>query len=309
MKRLRLALPRRVLLPILAALLLASSLPLWGIAVPPLEGRVNDYAGLISPQTRSYLDNELAALEESDSTQAVILTVPSLEGESLEEFSINVVDAWKLGQKGRDNGILLLVAKSDRKVRIEVGRGLEGSLTDLIAGRIVDNVILPEFRAGNFDQGFLKGSEAIVAVVKGEYKGTGALPGERSAAHKTGNLLIPIVIAILIVAFLGARRRLMGGIGGAIALPLLALLFFSPGLLLNLVLIPLGFLFGFFTPWSLFFPVGRPPGGPWGGGFWGGGFGGFSGPGGGVGGGGLSGGGGFSGGGGGFSGGGASGGW
>lgn len=297
---------RALLIAWAAGLLLICS-PAWSLSVPPLSGRVNDYAAMISPQTRSYLDTELAALEESDSTQVAILTVPTLAGESIEDFSIKVVEAWRLGQMDRDNGALLLVSKGDRAVRIEVGRGLEGSLTDLAAGRIVDAVILPEFKAGRFDQGFLRGTQAIVSVVKGEYKGSGTLPGERTSARSSGGIFVPIVIALLFVAFLGARRRAMGGIGGAIALPLLALLFFSPGLILVLALVPLGFLFGFLTPWSLLFPVGRSMGGRWGG-FGGGGVGGFSG-GSGLGGGGFRAGGGFSGGGGGFSGGGASGGW
>jgi hypothetical protein len=109
--------------------------------VPPLKGRVNDYAGMISPGVRAQLEMELKDFEQSDSTQIVILTIESLEGESLEEFSIKVAETWKIGQKGKDNGAILLVAKKDRKTRIEVGRGLEGKLTDLTAGRIVQLVI------------------------------------------------------------------------------------------------------------------------------------------------------------------------
>ncbi len=283
--------------------LLAAPLAAQSLAVPPLEGRVNDYANMISAPTRDYLTNELAALEQSDSTQVVILTIPSLEGDALEDFSIRVVEKWGIGQKGKDNGVLILVSKADRAVRIEVGYGLEGTLTDLVSGRIVDNIMVPAFKAGDFDQGFIKGTEAVIAVVKGQYTGTGALPGEqRTASVGGGALLVPIIIAFVVVAMLGARRRTLGGIGGALAVPILAWMFFSPSLLIMLLLAPAGFLLGFLPPWSLF-----SAGGGYGGGFWGGGYygGGFSGGSGGFGGGG----GGFSGGGGGFGGGGASGGW
>ncbi len=118
--------------------------------VPKLQGYVNDYATMISPPVRAELNNELRAFEQIDSTQIVILTVPSLEGEALEDFSIKVAEAWKIGQKNKDNGVILLVAKQDRKIRIEVGRGLEGRLTDLMSGRIIDLVMKPRFKRGRF---------------------------------------------------------------------------------------------------------------------------------------------------------------
>lgn len=116
------------------------------LEVPALKGRVNDYAGMMSPGVRAQLEKELQDFEGSESTQIVVLTIDSLEGESLEEFSIKVAETWKIGQKGKDNGAILLVAKKDRKTRIEVGRGLEGKLTDLTAGRIVQLVINPQFK-------------------------------------------------------------------------------------------------------------------------------------------------------------------
>ncbi len=101
---------------------------LFALDVPQLKSRVNDYAGMISEETEQTLEARLAEFEQTDSTQLVILTVSSLEGDSLEEFSIRTASQWELGQKGRDNGILLLVSKGDRLSRIEVGRGLEGRL-------------------------------------------------------------------------------------------------------------------------------------------------------------------------------------
>ena len=106
-----------------------------------------------------------------------VLTVPSLEGEDLEGFSIRVAEAWKIGTAENDNGAILLVSRDDREVRIEVGYGLEGKLTDLMSGRIIDQIIVPNFKAGRFDDGFLQATDAIIGAVKGEYKGTGQLPG------------------------------------------------------------------------------------------------------------------------------------
>ena len=128
------------------------------LEVPALQGYVNDYAAMISPATKDRLENELKAFEQSDSTQLVILTVPSLEGETIEEFGIKVGEAWKIGQKNKDNGIIFVVAKQEHKIRIEVGRGLEGRLTDLLAGRIVNLVISPRFKRGDFDGGFQAGA-------------------------------------------------------------------------------------------------------------------------------------------------------
>ena len=125
-------------------------LPLTAVAldVPHATGYVNDRAGLLSPSTRLKLEHFLEKFEKSDSTQIAVLTIPSLEGESLEEYSLKVAEQWGIGQKGKDNGALLLIAKAERKVRIEVGYGLEGRLTDLLAGRIIDYEITPRFKQG-----------------------------------------------------------------------------------------------------------------------------------------------------------------
>jgi len=176
------------------ALLLASA-PLMA-AFPPapaLKQRVNDYAGMISPQARQQIEQKLAALEAEDGTQIAILTVPSLEGEPIEEFSIRVAEAWKLGDEKRDNGVLLIVSKGDRKVRIEVGYGLEGTLTDLESGRIIRGVIQPAFKSGDFDAGFTGAADALVAAVKGEYK---AEP-KKGDKDKPSALVVLIILAVL----------------------------------------------------------------------------------------------------------------
>jgi uncharacterized protein len=286
-------------------LLLASAGVLFALEVPPLQGRVNDYANMISAGVRAQLEDKLAALEASDSTQVAVLTIPSLEGEDLEGFSIKVAEAWKIGTKENDNGAILLVSKEDRAVRIEVGYGLEGKLTDLMSGRIVDRIIVPNFKEGRFDQGFSEGVDAIIGTVKGEYKGTGT-PAAKSGGF-SGRSLIPLFILFAIVSAVGSRRRIFGGIAGGALLPLVGWLAWSLGLVGILAMIPLGFGAGMILPSIFGFGSGRGRGRR-GGGFWPGGFGGFGGgfKGGGFGGGG---GGGFSGGGGGFGGGGASGRW
>ena len=161
---------RRFLAALFLAGLLALALPALALEPPALTGRVNDLAGMMTPAARARVESVLADLERTDSTQVALLTVPTLAGDSLEEFSLRVAEKWRLGQKGRDNGALILVAKAERKMRIEVGYGLEGRLTDLLAGRIIDNVMSPRFKAGDFDGGFIAGATAVAQAVRGEFK-------------------------------------------------------------------------------------------------------------------------------------------
>jgi len=137
--------------------------------VPVPRGYVNDYGNMISLSAEADLAAKLKNFEETDSTQLVILTVPSLEGEPVEDYSIRVAEAWKIGQKGKDNGILFLVSREDRKMRIEVGRGLEGKLTDLTAGRIIDLVVKPKFKSEDYDGGFTAGVSALIDATRGEF--------------------------------------------------------------------------------------------------------------------------------------------
>ncbi len=253
-------------------------------------------------QTETRLERALQSFDLSDSTQIAILTIPSLEGDALEDFSIRTVDQWKIGQKSKDNGVLLLVSKKDRKIRIEVGRGLEGVLTDLLSGRIIDTVITPYFKAGNFDKGLEAGASAIIQATRGEFKA--GKSDQRSRRGKEPSPLFKFLFfSIALIAFLGNISRPLGAVAGGLVFPLAFLLGLPPtfGLLTLLVLIPAGALGGFALPLLLsgfFRHSGRS-------GYYGGGFGGHrSGLGGGFGGSSF---GGF--GGGGFGGGGASGGW
>ncbi len=151
-------------------LFLLISLPAHALDVPPLEGRINDRAHILSTETITQLTQKLADFEAKTSNQIAVLTIPSLEGEVLEEYSLRVVSTWKLGQADKDNGVLLLIAKSDRKIRIEVGYGLEADLTDFRCQQIIRNEITPEFRNQNFDQGITKGLTAIMNTIQHSYQ-------------------------------------------------------------------------------------------------------------------------------------------
>jgi uncharacterized protein len=270
----------------------------YGLDVPKLQGYVNDYASMISPSAKSRLEQELKAFEQSDSTQIVILTIPSLEEEDIEGFGIKVGDAWQIGQQKKDNGIILIVSKEDRKIRIEVGRGLEGRLTDLTAGRIIDGVITPRFRDGNFDGGFVDGVSSLIDATRGEFK------SDQGTKQQRPDGIPPFwsffFFLIFFTLIMGRAFRPFGGVAGAIGLPSLIRLTVHPiGIPLIILFGIIGFAAGYFLP--LLFPSGGPPSSGYrgrrnggfilGGGGWGGGSrGGFGGGGGSFGGGGASGG-------------------
>ena len=158
----------RLSVGILLSVVLAHPSP--GQEVPFLGGRVNDTAQMLSFGTVNELEMLLQEHEDSTSNQVVVLTIPKLEDLTLEEFSMKVVETWKLGQADKDNGVLLLIARDDRKLRIEVGDGLEGALTDAVSSSIIRNEITPKFREGNFDEGVKAGVGAILAAVSGQYQ-------------------------------------------------------------------------------------------------------------------------------------------
>ncbi len=142
------------------------------ISVPYLIGHVNDYANMLSLNATAELEAALKAHEDSTSNQVAVLIIPSLEGAVLEEYSIKVVETWKLGRADKDNGVLLLIARDDRKVRMEVGNGLEGDLPDIMSGRIIRNQIVPRFKEGNYEAGVRDGVHAILAAIQGAYVAT-----------------------------------------------------------------------------------------------------------------------------------------
>ncbi len=239
----------------------------FSLDIPPLKGYVNDNANMMSASAKTKIESELMAFEKSDSTQIVILTIPSLQGESLEDYSIKVVESWKIGQKGKDNGVLFLVANQERKMRIEVGRGLEGKLTDLTAGRIIDLVVKPKFKRGEFDAGFISGIHAIIDATRGEFK---AEP--KRTSQKKGSLFPLITLLIfggIALLSIGKASRVLGGAAGALGLPAAAYLIIGPVIVTLILLAVAGLLMGIFLP-MLFSGRGSGDGG---GGFWFGGWG------------------------------------
>ncbi|MDF1575854.1 MAG: TPM domain-containing protein [Bacteroidales bacterium] len=136
--------------------------------IPYLTGRVNDYAQILSENGRELLGAKLKEHEDRTTNQIVVLTIPSLEGESIEDYSNLVYNEWKLGLKDRDNGILIVVVPYEKQMRIEVGYGLEGVITDLMAGRIIREIMAPMFREGDFEGGITEGALAVIGVLEGQ---------------------------------------------------------------------------------------------------------------------------------------------
>ncbi|NOS82978.1 MAG: hypothetical protein HOP32_15495, partial [Nitrospira sp.] len=181
-----------------SALTLASLV--FALDVPPLTGRVVDLAQVLPANVAASLARDLEAHEVKTSNQVALLILPSLEGEPLETFAHRVATTWKLGQKGTDNGVLLLLALRERKVRIEVGYGLEGTLTDLRSAHIIRQEIVPRLRSGDLPGGMVAGVQAILDTIEGTYKAEETLPGQvRSGQEPTAfeYVIIGIVVGTL----------------------------------------------------------------------------------------------------------------
>jgi uncharacterized protein len=196
-----------------------------GPTFPILTGRVVDNANLLSTEDEAQLTRDLEALEEKNTTQLVVATVPDLQGYEIEDYGYRLGRHWGIGQAGKDNGAILLVAPNERKVRIEVGYGLEPILTDSLSQLIIQNGILPKFRTGDFAGGIRAGVSDLLAVLSGE----GAAVKERLGAEKQAeeNLeWIPALIWILILAYIlwRATRNRQGVTGAGRAGPI-----FVPG--------------------------------------------------------------------------------
>lgn len=241
------------------------------VPVPALTARVTDQTGTLDAAQRGALEAKLAAFEQAKGSQIAILIVPSTEPETIEQYSIRVAEQWKLGRKGVDDGLLILVARNDRTIRIEVGYGLEGVVPDAIAHRVIDEIIVPKFRGGDYYGGLDAGVDQLIKVIDGEPLPP---PPERSAR---GGQRIESLIPVLIVALIAAQflRRVFGaGLGSVLAGGgVFGLVWLLSGTLL------LAAFFGFVAFMLTLFGVAIPlGGGGWssrgGGGFGGGGFGG-----------------------------------
>jgi uncharacterized protein len=281
-------------------LLFAFGLASAEVAVPPLASRVTDLTGTLSGGAVARIEAKLANLETRKGSQVAVLIVPTTQPEEIEQYGIRVAEAWKLGRKGVDDGAILLVAKNDRRVRIEVGQGLEGALPDAIANRIISETITPHFKQADYDGGVEAGIDQVISVVNGEPL---PQPDRKWERHNgLGNMLPLLLVVVFVVS--GVLRAIFGRLFGSVA---------TGGLTGGIVwllshVIPIGIGAGVFAFLFALLAGGSRPGWSTGRG-WGGGMGGFGGGFGGGGFGGGGGGGGFSGGGGGFSGGGASGSW
>lgn len=166
-------------------------------------GRVSDFAGLLDEAAKSSLEARLAAIEAETSNQFAVAVFRSLEGEPLEDFSIRLGEAWKVGHKGRDNGILLLVFTEDRKVRIEVGYGLEGAIPDAVASRVIREVIGPRFRDGDFAGGLRAAVDTLDAASRGEFE---ALPRRRGGSGAVAGFL-PFLLLVALLGVVSALNR------------------------------------------------------------------------------------------------------
>jgi uncharacterized protein len=180
---------------------------LSALQVPPrADDYVTDRAGLLSPSVKANLETILRTFEETTSNQVVVATFPSLEGDSLEDFSIRLAEAWKAGQKSRDNGVIFLVFKNERKIRIEVGYGLEGVLTDALSGQIISGVVAPYFRKGDYEGGIMAGTDAIMKATQGEFKG---VPQQRRSSDLR-KVMVILVIALFFHFWVRAHSSRIG---------------------------------------------------------------------------------------------------
>jgi uncharacterized protein len=190
--------------------------------VPALEAHVNDTARMLSPDERAKLEQKLTDYERKTGRQFALLTIDSLDGEDLEGFSIRVVEAWKLGQKGKDSGLLVLVVKNEHKLRVEVGYGLEGTITDAFSSRVIRNVLTPAMRAGTVATGLDQAFGALMAQAAGEDPPAGISGLEEPASDSRGSHIIGLLVLLVFLApflipilLMSARgRRGGGGWGG-----------------------------------------------------------------------------------------------
>ncbi len=267
---------------VLGVLLLLFALSAWSqVAVPELSRRVTDLTATLSADQVSSLENSLAGFEAKTGSQIAVLIVPTTEPEDIAQFGIRVGDQWKIGRAKVDDGVILIVAKGDRKLRLEVGYGLEGAIPDAIAKRVIAETITPHFKAGDFAGGIEAGVQQLMRLIEGE-----ALPAPESSQGQGGDELFSMLVVVGVIAgwllslFMhrpaaGAVAALGSGALGAVLMGLTPLLLFIAGFVYFVVAAGPRNRGG----WS---SGGGPGGGSWGGGggsggSWGGGGGGFGG--------------------------------
>lgn len=183
------------------------------VAVPPLSARVTDLTGTLQPEQKAALEARLAAFEQKKGSQIAVLLVPTTQPEAIEQYGIRVAEAWKLGRKGVDDGILVLMATNDRAVRIEVGYGLEGVIPDAIAKRVIEEIMIPYFRTGDVAGGLNAGVERLIGLIDGEPLPP---PKQQTASGGAFDKFFPIVfIAAIVIG--GLLRAIFGKVLGGVA--------------------------------------------------------------------------------------------
>lgn len=199
----------------------ATLVALADVAVPPLTGRVVDLTATLSPDQVAALEQKLKAFEDRKGSQLAVLIVPTTQPETIEQYALRVVEQWKLGRKKVDDGALLLIAKNDRKLRIEVGYGLEGALNDATSKRIIDEIITPKFRSGDFAGGISDGADRILKVIDGEPLPAPKPEGELPDLGLIGEYFPFLLIVVLVGGgiFRAIFGRLLGSLvaGGGVA--------------------------------------------------------------------------------------------
>jgi len=211
---------RALLIVLVVAVATTTATFAQSLTFPALTGRVVDEAGILDAQTRATLETLSADLEAKSTDQLVVVTLKSLQGTSIEDYGYQLGRHWQIGQKDKNNGVLLIVAPNERKVRIEVGYGLEGTLTDLISNFIIQNAILPRFRSNDFPGGITRGAQDIAQVLTGdaeEYKQRAARNNAAQDADPIDGLIMAVFIFIMVLIIMNALANRGGrGPGGGI---------------------------------------------------------------------------------------------
>ena len=188
------------------------------VPVPALSSRVTDLTGTLSAEQKATLEQRLAAFEAKKGSQIAVLILPSTKPEEIEQYSIRVAEAWKVGRKGTDDGVILLVAKDDRRLRIEVGYGLEGAIPDAIAKRIISETITPRFKAGDFYGGVSAGVDHLIQLVDVEKlppPGPRTSPAQRAGGQDPFAYVVPGIIFLVVVGSI--LKAVLGRFPGALA--------------------------------------------------------------------------------------------
>ena len=205
-----------IALALVAALLASSIAAVVALDFPALTGRIVDEANILNATTRAELNSKLEALEKKTSDQLVVVTLKSLQGTSIEDFGYQLGRHWRIGQKGKDNGVVLIVAPNERRVRIEVGYGLEGTLPDAVSKLIIENSITPRFRADDFPGGIVRGVDDIISILTGdaeEWKRRAVQQQARRDSNSVETFFMLLFILVIVLIVLASAYNSLAGLG------------------------------------------------------------------------------------------------